>query len=428
MAAHVHTKTQCQPQTYSTGLKLCLLISMYICQALPIGVINTGLPVILRREGVSLQQIGLLYLLFLPWAFKFLHASIVDRYYIKRLGRRRTWIFPLQWVSAVVLLGIAFTPCATSFRPMIVLLFLLSLVTVTNDIAVDGYAIDMLTATERPWGNVAQVGGFYFGMIFGGGVLLVIYNATGWQTTFMLVAAAVMLLSLPSVLHKEIPPVKTDIQQLGGAFKPSAWGFLKQRETLWFLLLISLVSSVFSASFLMRTPFMTDLGYDPGVIGGLQLRYGYITAIAGTILSGWLLHRLDARRLLLATLFISAGMAGVTVSIASGVSFGGRLITIVIASDYLAYGISMVVLCTMMMRFSVGPQAGTNFAVLNGLGMIAPMIAGPILGTIGDTYGHAVMFGLIGICIIFVMILVNFILKHRLPEFMHINGNGGDPS
>lgn len=50
-----------------TVKKLTLLGSLYLAQGLPDGFFRQTLPVMLRREGVSLEGIGLATLLMLPW-------------------------------------------------------------------------------------------------------------------------------------------------------------------------------------------------------------------------------------------------------------------------------------------------------------------------------------------------------------------------
>ena len=68
--------------------KLGLLASLYVCQGLPFGFFTQALPVLLRKQGVSLEAIGLSSLLALPWALKFVWAPLVDRYFWPGVGRR----------------------------------------------------------------------------------------------------------------------------------------------------------------------------------------------------------------------------------------------------------------------------------------------------------------------------------------------------
>jgi MFS family permease len=92
--------TPAEPSTAST---LTLLGSLYFAQGLPFGFFTQALPVMMRKTGFSLGQIGLTSLLAMPWALKFLWAPAVDRYWSARLGRRRSWILPLQFATVEIL-------------------------------------------------------------------------------------------------------------------------------------------------------------------------------------------------------------------------------------------------------------------------------------------------------------------------------------
>jgi len=67
-----------------------------------------ALPVILRKAGVSLDQIGVVYLVLFPWALKFLWAPLVDRANFAGLGRYRSSLLVLH--SALVV-GVVALSC-----------------------------------------------------------------------------------------------------------------------------------------------------------------------------------------------------------------------------------------------------------------------------------------------------------------------------
>jgi hypothetical protein len=78
--------------------KHSLLASLYISQYIPMMFVMNSLPVFLREEGVSLEQIGLLSMVALPVALKFLWSPIIDRFGYTRWGHYRFWIFILQFL------------------------------------------------------------------------------------------------------------------------------------------------------------------------------------------------------------------------------------------------------------------------------------------------------------------------------------------
>ena len=64
-------------------------------------------------------------------------------------------------------------------------MFFLNFFAATQDIAVDGIAVALLTSDELGKGNTAQVVGYKIGSIFGGGVLVWFMDSLGWSGLFL---------------------------------------------------------------------------------------------------------------------------------------------------------------------------------------------------------------------------------------------------
>ena len=172
--------------------KMVLLTCLYLAQGLPYGFFKQALPVMMRDRGASLPEIGLLSLLTLPWALKFLWAPLVDG-----LGGRRRWIFWLQVVSCLLFLGLGAWNPDSGYGVLAWGFFLANLLAATQDIASDGLAVTILAPHERGWGNGIQVAGYRVGMILGGGFILMAFGLLGWRGMFWLIAAMMVLCLLP---------------------------------------------------------------------------------------------------------------------------------------------------------------------------------------------------------------------------------------
>src|SRR5690606_4470533 len=185
--------------------KATLLGSLYFSQGLPFGFFVQALPVLLRQHGVSLVDIGLSSLLALPWALKFVWAPGVERTFVARIGRRRSWLLPLQGIAVALLLLTGTVPPEEGLAALLVLVFLVNLVSATQDIATDGLAIDILAPEERGWANGLQVAGYRVGMIVGGGVLLMTYERLGLFATVAAMAGLLATATLPVLVLREAP-------------------------------------------------------------------------------------------------------------------------------------------------------------------------------------------------------------------------------
>jgi len=197
---------------------------------------KTGFQVFLKNQQIDSDKIGgLLGLLLLPWALKFLWAPLVDRYGIKSIGHRKSWIIPLQIAGAIVLASAAFLDLESQLVQIILLFLFYSFLCATQDIAVDGLAVLSLNKKQHGIGNSLQMGGYYLGELLGGAAILVIFDQYGW-TASILTLSVFFLLPLPFLLpfrEKELAP---DVENVRPSFGHIS-SYFKKENTFWLILL-----------------------------------------------------------------------------------------------------------------------------------------------------------------------------------------------
>ena len=119
------------------------------------------------------QNLSLFKLLLAPWLCKALWAPLVD----KRATKQK-WL--LWSVSGLVFISaFATLSSPTNLFVLSFIVFFLNFFAATQDIAVDGIAVALLTSDELGKGNTAQVVGYKIGSIFGGGGFGVVHGFTG---------------------------------------------------------------------------------------------------------------------------------------------------------------------------------------------------------------------------------------------------------
>ena len=117
------------------------------------------LPIYLRTQGMSLTNLGFFKILLIPWALKILWAPLVDNY-----ATKRTWLLAsLAALALSCILATFITP--RQIVGLCVVVFCLNLFASTQDIAVDGIAIQILSPEELGAGNTVQVVGYKVGVI-----------------------------------------------------------------------------------------------------------------------------------------------------------------------------------------------------------------------------------------------------------------------
>lgn len=170
--------------------KIGVLSALYFAQGLPFGFQSNALSLYLTELGLSMKQVSFARLLALPWALKVLWAPLVDRYGSVAFGRRKSWIVPAQALLASACVAAAFVPPQQHLAELLFVVLLMNFFAATQDVAVDGLAVDLLEPGELGAGNAAQVVGYKVGMLTGGGLLVAasVYPG-GWRGLFFAMAA-----------------------------------------------------------------------------------------------------------------------------------------------------------------------------------------------------------------------------------------------
>ncbi len=462
-SANGNTKpSQAATTTQSPYALMLVLLTLYFAQGLPSGFITQALPAILREYEVSLEMIGLSGLLLLPWALKFLWAPVVDKYFIAKWGRSRSWILPLQLISAgiVAIVGL-FDPHQLSSLDTLWaiygLLFLLSLIGATHDVAADGLATRSLTglirnnpslpAVKNPYqgmGNAAQVIGYRMGLILGGGVLLLVLGQWSWRYSFFAMAALILLNTLPiwrypesrlasatqskpvlkSVTDQDLASHEVDQPQEKlsltsvAAYIKSQYGYFWQnthmRAWLAVLLTFKVVDGISSG---MVKPMMVDMGIPTSSIGLWASVLGSAASLLGAALAALLLKRMAHHNALLAFNALQVATTTLYVIVAVGfehpswlgLSFEGQSVPFwwayaANAIEHLAGAMALVAMLTMVMHYARHDKAGSDFTtqvcLLTVFSGGAHLISGFIAAQVGYSAHFLISVGVGCLCLL----------------------------
>jgi PAT family acetyl-CoA transporter-like MFS transporter 1 len=91
---------------YKDWPNILLLIWLYIFQGIPFGLVGS-VPLILSSRKVSYADQGAFSFASWPFAFKIFWAPFIDAVYIKRVGRRKTWVVGSIFVIGIMLMSFA---------------------------------------------------------------------------------------------------------------------------------------------------------------------------------------------------------------------------------------------------------------------------------------------------------------------------------
>ncbi|MEY4723500.1 MAG: hypothetical protein RLZZ324_1013 [Candidatus Parcubacteria bacterium] len=376
---------------------LFVLFLLYASQGLPYGFQRMALPILLRKQGVSLAAIGFLGVMNFFWVLKALIAPLADRYYFPRIGRRRSWIYPMQ-VSFIAAIGMAAAVHEGNIAGLLIAVLFMNLCASTQDIAVDGFAIDILKPHALGLGNTVQVVGYKVGMVLAGGVLLSMSTTHGDGFLFggMALVAFLPLLFLPRMKEKPVPPDTTGIA--GATERPSlkeivrkAWHLVTGRGMGWAVLLIMTGKLGEELAGTMFTTYLLDHGITVGQIGIWVGSYGMAASITGSALGRLLIARWRPWTVLGLAMALRISPIGMQCWIAhTGTLTAGSVITMTIL-EHVTGGMVTTAIFTYMMSLVDKRVGATEYTLLSSLEVIGKSTA-VFSGVLAQRYGYEALF------------------------------------
>ncbi|KAF8374361.1 hypothetical protein PRIPAC_80790 [Pristionchus pacificus] len=165
---------------------IALLLFLYLLQGVPLGLIG-AIPLVLQERGISLGQQAVFSLAYWPFSLKLLWAPLVDSIYWKVMGKRKSWLIPCQYLIGIFMLVLSYKVNAIMGDPkgehgpdvtFLMMIFLpLNFLAATQDIAVDGWALTILSRKNVGYASTCNAIGQTAGSFLGNVVFLALESA-----------------------------------------------------------------------------------------------------------------------------------------------------------------------------------------------------------------------------------------------------------
>ena len=374
-----------------------MVAALYFTQGVPLGLAMEALPAMLRRDGAPLDVLAFLPLVGLPWVLKFLWAAQVDNRWHARLGRRRSWLLPMQALATACLLGAALLGLSAASAPLIVALAALgSLASATQDIATDGLLAERFEGAALGRANALQVDGTMVGFFTGGSGVLMLSGMFG-QGVALLALAAISAGSLALVvLWQESPLAATPTAS--APRRASLRGFIGRPGAPALLGIAFLSSMTAVAGYGLSKLLLVDAGWPLDEVGKVGMAGGMITVLLGCGGGAWLIGRHGPQRIFLLGLGASAGAAGLWLWLAAmSAPLPSGLVWLAMALGCFGAGCASVSMLTMAMQFARrNGQAGTDMTAVQSMRDGGEILTSSTLTGVAATagYGGSFMLGI----------------------------------
>jgi len=394
------------------------LLSLYVAQSIPMSFFATVMPVIMRMENYSLESIGLIQLIKIPWILKFFWAPWVDRSAGTRHGYKK-WIIASELFYAVVILSVGFFSLATDFKTIIVLMVIAFFLSATQDIASDALAIKILRKSQRSIGNSMQSSGSFLGTLFGSGVLLILYPSIGWQGIMFLLAGIVLVALLPVMLN-----VRNTSTLAPKDATPPNWkdvlSFFRSSIVLRRIGFLMIYYSGILGILVMLKPFLVDLGYDIKTIGFIAGIYGTGLGAAFAFVSGIIIKRIGNRR----SVFLMASYSFITALFYSTIMVHTTdpvIIYVGVAMLWTSYSMSSVVVYTVSMNLVRPGREGTDYSIQIVITHLSGLLMAVLSGFIAERIHYSGFFKVEAVWAFVVVVLSSLLYKEKgEPEFWEV--------
>ncbi|UXM96593.1 MFS transporter (plasmid) [Bartonella sp. HY329] len=374
---------------------------IYTAQSVVGGLTFMGLPAYLRAQNIPLDQIGAVSLIMLIWVVKFFWSSWIENLRIGPNGQRfsRLIIVIAEWATVICLLALG------SFQNISVVLLVLGIIaaiSATADIACDAFLIEQLSAKKYGIGNIAQVGGGYLGMIFGGGLFLWICDQWDWQKGCIILAVLIALLSLPMMLTKEPAVINSTPLQ-----KPSLLKALTRPNMVLGLFIVIAFEMAGRITQSLIGPFLVDAHIPLSMVGLINGVGGVVAGISGALAGGAIAQRLGGCKAMRLVAALQILLLSLIACLVLSQVYTVPLIVGIFMLESALMAAGFVTSYSRLMQLVSKDQPGVDFTLFQSASALTAAIFGVISGLLAQYFGYGGSF-LLAACL---ACLTPFILK-----------------
>lgn len=189
-------------RTAFSNRKTGIMLIYGMAAGLPYALLLGTLYAWLGEVGVNLETMGVFSLIGLAYAFKFLWSPLVDRGrvpWLWRLGRRRSWLLPIQALVGLVLIALSAMNPQTSIGLFSLLAGIAAFASATQDIVIDAWRVEVAdeAAPLDLLSSVYQLG-YRLAALAGGALALIVAARIGWPAVYFWFGVFMLLVMVAS--------------------------------------------------------------------------------------------------------------------------------------------------------------------------------------------------------------------------------------
>ena len=397
---------------------------LYISEGIPYGFTSIAMVAFMRQQGVSLELIGAFVgALFLPWAFKWAWAPLIDLIKLDRLGGRRAWIIFCTVMMIITLLITAMVDFKENFSLLLAMIVLNNLFCATQDVAIDSLAVSTLRANERGRGNGFMFGGQYLGIMLGGGAAVFVSGMFGFEVALAYISVLLFINLLFVLFYVHDPQADPLARRQSHVIRKlviSMTSFVKEvyasfwksgRGPMVGVAFALLPNGALALAYATLGTIQVDYGLNSSQIAELQI-YNTVASAIGCILGGTLADRFGSKRIVATAYFLTALP---TLMLAMQISNGGlqsvqsgSFYGIIIVHGFF-YGMAFGVRNAILMGMTNPAIAATQFTAFMAMGNLAISFGNYWQGMVAERVDYSAVLYIDSLIAVLAILVVPFL-------------------
>ena len=417
-------------------LRFGAFCAFYFAQGVPNGLLSVAIPASLAEEGASVGELAWFGgVVSAPWAFKLVAGPFMDRFKFPPMGFRRPWVMGAQGGLALSLVALAAvgTVDVEFLAPLMVMGFIVNAFAATQDVAVDGMAIDILPEDERGRANAFMAAGQVCGFSAFAALCGPLISMVGLPATALVCAVAVVVIFVLVAVVRERPGERRLPWTPGEAAprKGADLGIVDIFRDLIRILVLPMSLLLIAVEFLNRARdgiaqavfpsfAVTELSLTVAQYSLFFSGMGVIAAVVGVAL-GPLIDRQGAKRFLLVSLLISATChvaAGLLTDFWQDWNFIIALYFVGAVASQLVF----VATIALFMNLCWTSISATQFSVYMALANLSRTVGGLLFALVADDMGFSehflIMAGLLFLAALVLLPFDHVSNSRRLEQVM----------
>lgn len=397
-----------------------IMAALGFASGLPLMLTLTTLRQWLVERGATVEVIGLTANIGLAYTFKFLWSPVLDHMRaplgLHRFGRRRGWIFAMQPLLVLAILGMA---ASVSVTQAIAAAGLIALFSATQDIAIDAWRIEIFSDDEQGIATAIYVWGYRLAMLVASGGVLLMAGRIGWPWALGVIAALAGLCMLATWLADEPALPAAVMLGDGGVLararqalvmplsefvrRPGAW------LVLGFVVLFNLGEAMAGV---MLVPLYRALDFSRDVVAGTS-PFSLVGTLVGLGAGGWVVQRIGLRRALISTGFAQMAAMAMYVVLA-GMPGRVDMLYATVLLEAFVQGVALAAFLAYLSSLCAVSFTATQYALLTSLAAVASHTIGGFSGFLAPAVGWQEFYTLAMLASLPAMLLMLVILR-RFP-------------